>query len=145
VFQWLAELIGGVFSARWAHSRVRRTVERSRSPWRKRARFSDEVFLPEPLDAAHARVARVLATIGTLREASEVGAFEAVTDATARSTGTVVHVQLVGSGDGTRVEVAAWPGAQLFDWGASRRAVERVIEGLGPARPVERPQTGRLR
>jgi len=134
-----------MLSARWTHNRLRRTAERSRSPWRKRARFSDEVFLPEALDAAHARVARALATIGTLREASEVGALEVVTDASARSSGTVVRVQLVGGDDGTRVEVAAWPGAQLFDWGASRRAVERVIERLGPARPVQRPQTGRLR
>ena len=144
MFQILLDLVGATFAGRWIRNRFQRTAAQNRSPWRKRARFSGEVRLPEPVDAAQARMSRVLATIGTLREAPEDGALEAVTEATGRSSGTVVHVQLIGSSDGTRVEVAAWPGAQLFDWGESRRVVERVIALLGPALPLERPTAGRV-
>ena len=83
--------------------------------------------------------------MGTLRDAPEIDALEAVTNAGVRSTGTVIHVQLVGVDDRTRVEVAAWPGAQLFDWGESRRVVDRVIAALGPTLPLDAPVTARFR
>jgi hypothetical protein len=105
---------------------------------------SREVLLAEPDDAAEIRVRSALAAIGDLREAPEAGAFEAVTAAGSRSSGTVVHVQLVRTKDGTRIEVAAWPGAQLFDWGESRRVVDRFVNALGPVTPVDGPVGGRF-
>jgi hypothetical protein len=144
VFESLLNTLAGTIGARLVAGRSRRTAARSRSSWRKRACVSREVLLPESSDVAADRVRRALASVGTLRDAAEAGAIEAVTEAGARSSGTVVHVQLVGTGEGTRAEIAAWPGAQLFDWGESRRVVDRVVAALGPVLPVERPMSGRL-
>jgi hypothetical protein len=137
MFQVLVEFIGGLFGARRLSTRFSRAAAESRRPWRRNATFSRDVLSPEPYAIVEERIGKLLASIGTPREAAEVGALEAVTGPARKSNGTVVHVQLIDVPNGTRVAVAAWPGAQLFDWGESRRVVETVIAGLGPTTPAE--------
>ena len=78
---------------------------------------------------------RVLAGLGEERPTAAINALSVVTPRSRRSTGTVVQVQLAVATGGTRVEIAAWPGAQLFDWGVSRRLVQEVVDGLGRTLP----------
>lgn len=145
MFQSLADFVSGLFGARWSRRFSRRVASRNRSPWRKRARCSREVLLPEPRETAEARVKEVTQFACDTTQRSRDRCLEALTDAGVRSNGTVIHVQLVERDDGMRVEVAAWPAAQLLDWGESRRVVDRVIASLGPSLPVEPPIAGRFR
>jgi hypothetical protein len=133
VFDALFQAIGGVFGARWTERHFRRKAERSTAPWRAGARSYREVIVPAPLEEAEAWCQRALRSLGEERQVAVVGAIEVVTPPTRRSSGTVIRTQLVATAAGTRVDIAAWPGAQLFDWGASRRAVQDVVKALGDA------------
>jgi hypothetical protein len=75
---------------------------------------------------------RLLTSIGDER-AAQTGdnVIEIVTRSSWRSSGTVIRIALTPMTDGTRITIAAWPGAQLFDWGESQRIARNVANSLG--------------
>ena len=116
----------------------RRRAETSASPWRRAARVEERLVLEGSLESVLARTRAALGEVGTLRDSGEPNTIEAVTARTWKTSGTVVRAEVRPSGRGAEVQLTAWPGAQLFDWGASRRAVASVEERLG------RPQLSAL-
>lgn len=132
----LLDALGGLIGARWLQRFFRNKAEDSQKPWRTRATAYREVIVPASYEVAEARCRRALEMVGEERPVSIIGAIEAVTPATWRSSGTVIRLQLIPTQEGTRVDVAAWPGASLFDWGESRRVARAVIDGLGETLPA---------
>jgi hypothetical protein len=94
---------------------------------------SREVTLRQDLPSATSRCRDILRSLGEERPGDpvEVGAIvEAVTAAGKRSVGNVVRAELKSVPGGTQILVASWPGAQLFDWGESKRLVSLVCSQL---------------
>jgi hypothetical protein len=133
VLEGLLQALGGFVSGRWTQRLSRRKTEQSEAPWRSRATAYHELIVPSSVDEVEARCRRVLGSLGAERQAAAVGAIEVVTSASWRSSGTVIRVQLTPAEGGTRMDLAAWPGAQLFDWGESRRALRKVIDAFDDA------------
>lgn len=127
---WLLELIGGWLGAGWQRRFFRSKAERSEKPWRPNAQARREVLVPHGLAAAQELCNVVLASVGSGRQVQDDNAIEAVTPGNWRSAGTIVRVELQSVEDGTLVVVTAWPGAQLFDWGESRRIAKHVANRL---------------
>jgi type II secretory pathway component PulM len=76
-------------------------------------------------------VPSLLASIGDERAPqTDTNLIEIVTRSSWRSSGTVVRVALAPVAEGTQITIAAWPGAQLFDWGESRRTARSVADAL---------------
>lgn len=109
----------------------RSKAQQSRKPWRSKAYVQEQVALNVPIELARRRCAEVLSALGQQRHASDPNVVEAVTALSRRSSGTVVRIELQSIGDATEALITAWPGAQLFDWGESRRTVEEVSARLG--------------
>jgi hypothetical protein len=109
----------------------RSKAQQSRKPWRKKANVQEQVRLGVPIESARRRCAEVLSAVGEPRPASDPNVMEAVTALNSRSSGTVVRIELQSMGDATEALITAWPGAQLFDWGESRRTVQEVSARLG--------------
>ena len=65
----------------------------------------------------------------------DTSVLEFVTPWGVASFGTVIRVVVEPLYEGGDVVITAWPGAQLFDWGASRRAVNRLVRGLSAGNP----------
>jgi hypothetical protein len=127
---WLLDVLGGWFSGAWQQRFFRAKAEQSEKPWREKARAHRTVVLPLNLDAAQAVCRSIITALGSERPTSGDGYVEAVTPGNWRSSGTVVRTKL-DPGDGeTTVTVTAWPGAQLFDWGESRRVARLVADQL---------------
>jgi hypothetical protein len=125
-------MIGSLVSGRWIQRFFRRRAERSTTPWRRKAKAEAEVIVLTSVDVTAARCRGALEQIGADRTsgASEPNVIEVVTPANWKTTGTVVRGELAETDHGTRVTLTAWPGAQLFDWGESRRMVKRVMRLL---------------
>lgn len=132
MFDAIGALFGGLLSGRWTRRQFRSRVEQSKEPWRKKARAVRELVLPTGMDLSEERCRRVLATLGTQREVSppEPGVIEVVGPSSWRTTGTVLCARLEAVSGGTKVVIAAWPGAQLFDWGESRRLCAEAARRL---------------
>jgi len=135
VLDALIQMVWGMVGGRRRDARFRDKMEQSDRPWRARSLAFREVVVPMPFDETEALCRRVLAGLGEERPTAAINALSVVTPRSRRSTGTVVQVQLAVASGGTRVEIAAWPGAQLFDWGVSRRLVQEVVDGLGRTLP----------
>lgn len=114
--------------------RLRDRTATSTAPWRRGARTGREIVLPVGVDEAERLVRALLEAQGDERAtaaSAEGRVLEAVTPRNWRTTGTVLRVVLQPVAGGALVSVSGWPGAQLFDWGDSRRRVEQLIEALG--------------
>jgi hypothetical protein len=109
----------------------RSKAQQSRKPWRSKSYVREQVRLAVPIELARPRCAEVLSAVGELRHASDPNVMEAVTALNSRSSGTVVRIELQPTGEATDALITAWPGAQLFDWGESQRAVQEVSARLG--------------
>jgi len=79
-----------------------------------------------------ARCRTALEQVGVERTSatSEPKVIEVVTPANWKTTGTVIRAELAETDHGTQVTLTAWPGAQLFDWGESRRMVKKIVRLL---------------
>ena len=127
---WLFEAVGGWLSAAWQRRFFRSRAEQSENPWRKKARTRRTVVVPVDIETAEALCRTVLTSVGSERTTTGARAVEAVTPWNWRSSGTVVRTELDPGDVGTTVIVTAWPGAQLFDWGESRRIARLVAAHL---------------
>jgi hypothetical protein len=127
------DFIGGLVSGHWISRRFRSTAERSTEPWRKKARVTRQLVLPTGLHLSEERCRRVLSAFGEERPVypPEPGVIEVIGRSSWRTTGTVLQARLRATDTGgTNVVLAAWPGAQLFDWGESRRLCAEVAKRL---------------
>jgi hypothetical protein len=126
------DAIGGFLSGGWTRRFFRAKAEASQEPWRANARAVREVTITSRPEMAEQECRRLLTLIGEERAAQTEGnLIEIVTRSSWRSSGTVVRIALAPVAEGTRITIAAWPGAQLFDWGESRRVVRTVADALG--------------
>jgi hypothetical protein len=128
----LFDLLGGLLSARWIRAFFRKRAEGSEKPWRSKAKVQRRLVVANDLNATEARCRQLLLLMGTERAPIEAATrvIEVVTPYNWKSSGTVVRVQLAANPNGTNVSLSAWPGAQLFDWGESRRIVRRLASDL---------------
>lgn len=129
---YLIEALLDWLSFRWIWRRFRRTAERSSSPWWARARSERHVLVRGDVEFAGRRAREVALRYGEERQTDSNNVVEIVTPANGRTSGSVVQMTLRPSNGGTDVTVAAWPGAQLFDWGASKRTADAICRDLGP-------------
>jgi hypothetical protein len=127
----ILDAIGGLLSGGWTRRFFRTKVEASQEPWRENAREVCVVIVTSRPEMAEQECRRLLTSFGDER-APQTGAnlIEIVTRSNWRSSGTVVRVGLAPVAEGTQITIAAWPGAQLFDWGESRRTARTVADAL---------------
>jgi hypothetical protein len=90
------------------------------------------VRLPCRVDEAANRCRGLMLKLGEERPAMQVEDFamEIVTPPTRRSFGTVIRAELTNRSPGTDVTLSAWPGAQLVDWGESKRLLNGLVRDL---------------
>jgi len=120
-------------AAGWTFAFFRRRAATSTSPWRRGGRSTHEVSLPVELDEAERLARELLRTFGNERKpatAADGPVIEVVTAADLKTSGTVLRVVLRDAPTGTLATITGWPGAQLFDWGHSRRTVQEVAARL---------------
>jgi len=127
---WRIEAVVGWFSAAWQRRFFRSKAEQSEKPWREKARAHRDVVVPLDVEATRRLCRTVLTSVGSERAAGGGSFVEPVTPSNWRSSGTVVRAELAPFDAGTAVIVTAWPGAQLFDWGGSRRVAKLVADEL---------------
>ena len=111
----------------------RRRASRSTKPWRRGSLASRTFVLKEALPTALDHARTVLQTVGEERTVDDVQSghvIEVVTPSNVRSSGNVVRVNLEPVSSGTQVTIDSAPGAQLFDWGASKRLVAEIADRL---------------
>jgi hypothetical protein len=112
----------------------RSRAEQSTGPWRRSARARSKAFVATDIATATRRCREILTGIGQERPIAQslpgVTIIEVVTPSTRRSSGTVLRTELSPARGGTAVEITGWPGAQLVDWGESKRLVEFVTSRL---------------
>jgi hypothetical protein len=90
-------------------------------------RHAETLVTSQP-EVAEQECRRLLTSIGDER-AAQTG--DNIIEIVTRSSGTVIRIALTPMTDGTRITIAAWPGAQLFDWGESQRIARNVANSLG--------------
>jgi hypothetical protein len=118
----------------------RRLAGRSTHPQRRGSETQRVVLLHRSLEEAEARCRQVLGDVATLREPPQDDAphvLEAVSSFSGRSVGSVLRLEFRTANDGTSVLIKGWPGAALYDWGASKRLVLAIADAL-----VEPPDAG---
>jgi hypothetical protein len=117
---------------RWQFRLQRSWAVRSRRPWRRKTLATAELLLATGPDPSQQRSRQVLTSLGSGRPLSGCHAnlIEVVTQPNWLSLGTVIQAELQPVEDGTRISIAAWPGAQLFDRGESRRVCNEVVNLL---------------
>jgi hypothetical protein len=130
LFEALFEAVGGWFGASRQRRFFRSKAEQSKKPWRDKARVRREVVVAVDREVAQALCRTILTSLGTERLTTDGHSFEVVTPLNWRSSRTVVRAELDPHAGGTAVIVTAWPGAQLFDWGESRRVARLVADRL---------------
>ena len=124
VVEFLLDLAAG----RWL-SRFQGDPWQSTAPRRRRSLARQQLSLRESAQTVEKRCREIVTSLGTERSA-EAGVVEVVTRANRRSSGTVIRVQLQQIDGRTSVEVTAWPGAQLFDFGESKRLARSIATQL---------------
>jgi hypothetical protein len=84
------------------------------------------------VDEAANRCRDLMLKLGEERPAMQVEGFalEIVTPPMRRSFGTVIRAEMTDRSPGTDVTVSAWPGAQLVDWGESKRLLNGLVRDL---------------
>ena len=104
----------------------------SQKPWRKMSLREGSVETPGDLATAQNRCDAVLGSTAAWEnvEGSDSVLLSGFVGGGIASSGTQVRIRLTPSDTGTRAEVSAWPGAQLFDWGVSKRLVAKILGQL---------------
>jgi hypothetical protein len=110
--------------------RFRREARTNTAPWRSEALIAERVLLSTDLTTAEARVHDTLHALSRERDTADPNVIEAVTRWNWRSSGTVIRVALEPEDSATCATVSVWPGAQLFDWGESRRVAGQIKQSL---------------
>jgi hypothetical protein len=90
------------------------------------------VHLSCGVDEAANRCRDLMLKLGEERPAirAEGVAIDIVTPPTRRSFGTVIRAELTNRSFSTDVTMSAWPGAQLVDWGESKRLLNGLMRDL---------------
>lgn len=100
-------------------------------PGRHGARTERLVHVRADAESTTRRVREITLRYGEARQTDSDKVIETVTPANWRTSGSVVQMTLRPSTGGTDVFVAAWPGTQPFDWGASKRTAAAICRDLG--------------